>query len=388
MKKNMYIFSLLLSILFCHKGIALEPQEEAEELSERESIFNTIRASGMGGANISIPVGIESLLYNPAGLSSKISKREKSLSFTLNLDTYFKPQYLLPILKNISKNSLTSEALINAKNLITTSGAGSAFAFCFGFTPLKRNFGFGIYGGATVYLTGKPFPLGTQGYINIGINFPMAYSWVLSQSQKDKLSFGVSFHPEVAIFRTLNGTDVDGLAGGTLTIKQLISEVVENPYVCLPMDLGIIYSSFNLPYEDAEMRISFVTKNIFGNYLGTGKKIERVKKEFMLNSGVAILLPFNIYKIKCLGIISAEIRGMNLVANEEISFFKSLRLGAELDIGQIVFFRVGLSSGYPAFGLEIRLLNIYFGFSWQTLEEGLYIGDNPLSICRFSVSFR
>ena len=67
------------------------------------------------------------------------------------------------------------------------------------------------------------------------------------------------------------------------------------------------------------------------------------------------------------------------------SFWKSLRLGAEINVGNVVFLRGGLNSGYPSIGAEVRFLGFGVGFSWETIEKGLYIGDNPLSVLRLAV---
>jgi hypothetical protein len=61
-------------------------------------------------------------------------------------------------------------------------------------------------------------------------------------------------------------------------------------------------------------------------------------------------------------------------------------LGSELNIGNAVFLRGGLTSGYPSLGAEIKIFQLGLGFSWQTIEEGLYIGDNPVSVFRVSIN--
>lgn len=386
LKINLILSCLCFLCLFPKNLFAEIPQIKEEELKEREVIFNTLRVSGMGGAGSSTPIDFEPLLYNPAGLTSKLQNRSKGFTFSLGVDTYFKPQYLIPIIENISSNMLTSTILFNTKELITSSGAGAAATFALGFTPVKKSFGIGLYGGGTVYISGKPFPLGTQGYINLSITFPLAYSWILSESSKNKLSFGVNLHPEIAIFRTLNGSDVDALAGGTVTVNQLINQVINNPYFSLPLDLGIIYTAYNVPYKNAEMRISSTINNLFGNFFGPGTKNQVVKKEILINFGTALILPFEIFNLDFTGILSAETKGFNQVVEEKISFWKSTRFGAELDIENFLFLRAGLTSGYPAVSAELRVFHFYFGFSWQTIEKGLYIGDNPLSVFRFSLS--
>ena len=134
------------------------------------------------------------------------------------------------------------------------------------------------------------------------------------------------------------------------------------------------------------MRISSTINNLFGNFFGPETKNQAVKKEILINFGTALILPFEIFNLDFTGILSAETKGLNQVVEEKISFWKSTRFGVELDIENFLFLRAGLTSGYPAVSAELRVFHFYFGFSWQTIEKGLYIGDNPLSIFRFSLS--
>lgn len=353
----------------------------SQVLQEEDTSFNTTRFSGMAGAVSAIPLNLENLLYNPAGLATKLKDRSQNATFSLAIDTYFKPQYLFPILRN-------SSTIQNAKDLITSSGAGTSGTFAFGLTPINSKWGFGVYGGSTIYLQGKPFPFGTEGYINFSVNFPFAYSFIMSKSNKHILSFGTMIHPEIAIIKTLNGKDVDALAGGTVTIGELVKNVINTPVYSFPVDMGIIYVSYDNPYENAEFRFSFVIKNFFNSYYDKNEKNPTIKKRFEMTPGIAYVLPFKIFKMNCTGILSAEIDGLNLVVEETENFWKSLKLGAELNISNFLFIQAGLASGYPAIGAELRILDLFFGFSFETVEKGVYIGDNPLSVFRISLSLR
>ena len=275
--------------------------------------------------------------------------------------------------------------LINAKELITSSGVGAALGFGFGFTPQNVNFGVGIHGGLSVFLTGKPFPLGTEGYIKMSVNFPLAYGWKVFSTEKNRLDLGVNFHPEIAVIKGLNGSDVDALTGGSISIGKLVSDAVDNPYYSLPIDCGVIYSILGKPYSGAEIRIGFNAKNLFGNYFGPGDKLVPLEKQIVLNLGTGFYLPFEIFTVKSSCILSAELYDINQIFTGYSDFWKSLRLGAELNVGNVFCIRSGLTSGYPSIGAEVRILGFGVGFSWETVEKGLYIGDNPLSILRLAI---
>ncbi len=353
---------------------------------ENDAIYNTIRVSGMGGTGTVFPANFESLLFNPAGLSRKIQNHKESIFIGFSVDSYFRPEYIVPILTGITKSeNPVGTILINAKELITSSGVGAAFGFGFGFTPQNVNLGVGIHGGLSVFLTGKPFPLGTEGYIKMSVNFPLAYGWKVFSTEKNRLDLGVNFHPEIAVIKGLNGSDVDALTGGSISIGKLVSDAVDNPYYSLPIDCGVIYSILGKPYSEAEIRIGFSAKNLFGNYFGPGDKLVPLEKQIVLNLGTGFYLPFEIFTVKSSCILSAELYDINQIFTGYSDFWKSLRLGAELNVGNVFCIRGGLTSGYPSIGAEVRILGFGVGFSWETVEKGLYIGDNPLSILRLAI---
>ena len=81
------------------------------------SIFHTTRASGLGGAISSVPEGIESILYNPAGLSIDVPWQTCPWTFIVSGNTYFEPKYLFSLLNPGTSNSdSTSQILVNAKD--------------------------------------------------------------------------------------------------------------------------------------------------------------------------------------------------------------------------------------------------------------------------------
>ena len=88
----------LLFLMFLQFGYGFEEDSFVKEsVLKINSTFNTLRISAMGGSGVSLPINIESLLYNPAGLSAKINNRKKSFSINVYGETYFRPQYLFPI---------------------------------------------------------------------------------------------------------------------------------------------------------------------------------------------------------------------------------------------------------------------------------------------------
>jgi hypothetical protein len=78
---------------------------------------------------------------------------------------------------------------------------------------------------------------------------------------------------------------------------------------------------------------------------------------------------------------------LNQLISGSQTFFKSLAFGLELAVAKIVRIWGGLSSGYPAIGGQLSLGIFSLGVSWQTMESGRYVGDNPLSIFQVGFAF-
>ena len=60
--------------------------------------------------------------------------------------------------------------------------------------------------------------------------------------------------------------------------------------------------------------------------------------------------------------LTVELHGINQFFTGYSDFWKALRLGGELSIGNKVFIRGGLTSGYPSFGMEVNFYIFSFGF--------------------------
>ena len=380
----------LLFLMFLQFGYGFEEDSFVKEsVFKINSTFNTLRISAMGGSGVSLPVNIESLLYNPAGLSAKINNRKKSFSINVYGETYFRPQYLFPILSSISSSKNDVEkVLLNFKELVTTSGVGGDFTFAAGITPQNQNWGLGAYGGFVVYANGKPFPLGTNGFLQMDLSLPLGCSWKSFSNSKESLDVGLLIRPNVVIFKDLSGSDIDALSGGSVTINDLISEALKSPYFSLPIDIGLIYTVYDVPYQFAEFRFAAVLKNILGEYFGPGIKLQKIEQTSLFNCGIGLIFPFNLFSIKNSIMLTVELHGINQFFTGYSDFWKALRLGGELSIGNKVFIRGGLTSGYPSFGMEVNFYIFSFGFSWQTIERGLYIGDNPLSVFKISIAIK
>ncbi|MBR5866799.1 MAG: hypothetical protein IKZ04_02700 [Spirochaetaceae bacterium] len=350
------------------------------------SIFHTTRASGLAGAVSSVPEGIESLLYNPAGLSADLPWDSMRWTFIISGNTFFQPKYLFSVMNDVSQTGNSDgQLLVNAKDLITSSGTGSTFTLSTACTG--KNWGSGFFLSGAFFLDGKPFPLGTEGYIQFELNVPIAFSMALYKTSSFSLDAGIVLRPGITLYKNLNGSDVDSIIGGTQTFRSLISDTVKQPYFSLPADTGVILTFFDKPYDKAQIRFSCVTKNLFGDYIIPGSAIKPLPYPVSLRTGGAILLPFRLFGVKFYTLFSAELQNVNFLAAGTISIWDSLCLGLEFSVAKILRFQMGLTSGYPCIAARLSVFWASLAFSWQTVETGNNLNDNPLSVFRVSLLF-
>lgn len=356
------------------------------EKQNQLSFIHTTRASGLGGAVACVPEGIESLLYNPAGLPVRLPEEDTIWTFMLNTDGFFQPKYLFPILRGSSgSENSAGNMLLNAKDLITTSGTGASVSAAIGYTG--RKWGAGTFFSGSLFLDGAPFPLGTEGYVQLDMVVPLAYGTNVYKDDNLSLNFGLSVRPGIKIYKELDGSDVDALLGGSQTVGGIISSSVTHPYLGFPVDAGVILVAFDKPYSAAQIRFSAVAKNLFGDYYVPGKNIKPLEYPVSVQLGAAAVFPFQILGLDFYALLSLELHNANGMFSNDVSVWQSLCAGFEFSIERILRFQLGLASGYPCLGLELSLFAFSAGFSWQTVETGRYVGDNPLSVFRLSIAF-
>ncbi|AEE17163.1 hypothetical protein [Treponema brennaborense] len=368
------------SILFLCSALAV-----AQQLSvSRSSAVHTIRAAGMAGAVTSVPHGLESLLYNPAGLAAG-SAAKPMWEIRVSGDTYFRPEYLFPILNDIADSAnKTGTILLNAKDLISSSGAGLSAVFAAARTG--ANWGAGLVSSFSAFFAGSPFPLGTEGYFQLYAGVPAGYARTLYDAHSIKIDAGLAVQPGVVFYRALNGSDVDAMIAGTVSFRDLLNRSFAYPYIGMPVDAGLIATVFDVPYRQAELRFSAAFKNICGDFFIPNNDIAPLRNALSVQTGAAFVFPFTLLW-RWTATVSAELNGFNDVAAGNASIWKSVRLGAEIDVNGTVFLRGGLTGGYPCWSAEVRAFGCSLGCSWQTFEAGRYIGDNPLSVFRITAAF-
>lgn len=346
---------------------------------------SSLRYTGMGGAITAVPDGLDMLLHNPASFTEPLPRHRDQFILSIPVQLYFKPQYLVPILKDVGdvENQL-GQMLLNAKDLITSSGIGATPYLSMGY--LGRSWGVGLLFTTSAFLQGKPFPLGVEGYAMGNLSIPLACSLRVVEGRLVDVSVGAGLRPSVALYKMLDGSDVDAIVAGRSDVDDVLDGILTTPYLSIPADLGLMMVGHDLLYEGSQLRLAATLKNLFGDYFVPGQSIEPLPRELAFNLGVGMFLPIQIGRLPLDVVVSAETKSLNQLLSGSQTFFKSLAFGLELAVADFIRFWGGLSSGYPAVGGQLDFGFFTLGAAWQTIESGRYVGDNPLSIFHLGIS--
>lgn len=376
MKMKVLLLLFFLSMVFLHS------ENPVVKFAEPSSW----RYTGMGGAVTTVPDGLDTLIHNPAGLTQKLFFREKDFILEFSTQLYFKPQFLFPILSDLSnvENKL-GQILLNAKDLITSSGFGGTPNISFGY--LGKNWGAGLFITASAFVQGSPFPLGVEGFAMVNLTLPVAYSLKVVEGRLVDISLGATFHPSVALYKMIDGSNVDAIVAGRSDVTEILDGILSTPYVSFPVDLGTIVAAHDILYTGTQLRLAASLRNLFGDYFVPGQSMEPLPRELSFTLGLGALFPLSIGNIPVDIVISGESKSLNQLLSGSQTFFKSLAFGLEVAVAKIVRIWGGLSSGYPAIGGQLSLGIFSLGVSWQTMESGRYVGDNPLSIFQVGFAF-
>ena len=221
----------------------------------------------------------------------------------------------------------------------------------------------------------------------VNLTLPVAYSLKIVEGREVDISLGTTFHPSVAFYKMLDGSNVDAVVAGRSSLNDILDGIVSTPYVSFPVDLGMMLVGYDLLYPVTQLRLGTSLKNLFGDYFVPGQSLEPLTRELSFTLGIGALFPLSIGRIPVDIVLSGESKAMNQLLSGSQTILKSLAFGLEVAVANVIRFWAGLSSGYPTIGGQLSLGNFSFGVSWQTMESGRYVGDNPLSIFHVGFSF-
>ena len=380
MKKILYILTVL-SITYFGFGATLQPYEHI-------NLFQGAFSTGMGKATTAVKgLGIESFLANPANGGEKFSFDIISINpFQFNNTT-------LQLLRDIQEIQQTQD-FTKLFDYIGTPVNVRLGVNLIGFNIPIYDFSlnFGIFATVYAYLEVHN-PLSTAGLLDL-LGFSAASFFIGTSYSFKHLDFG---NPEVNKY-------LSNLSVG-LNMKFVFTGAVNTKLTLGDLLLGSDH--LNKIISEELSKLTGITNPLLKPEIGLSYELpidEMQKVNFglsILNIGGIPIGDFYIPTTVNLGTaysydLSTLIGNRMLLKNTSVSldfhdiffqrkdkdFFKRLHIGLKTDLANlndiiVVSLGLGISQGYPTFGVGFKLATFKINYSISAEELGVYAGQDP-----------
>jgi hypothetical protein len=380
MKKVLYIL-IVLSITYFGFGATLQPYEHI-------NLFQGAFSTGMGKATTAVKgLGTESFLANPANGSEKFSFDIISINpFQFNNTT-------LQLLRDLQEMQQTQD-FTKLFDYIGTPVNVRLGVNLIGFNIPIYDFSlnFGIFATVYAYLEVHN-PLSTAGLLDL-LGFSAASFFIGTSYSFKHLDFG---NPEVNKY-------LSNLSVG-LNMKFVFTGVLNRKITLGDVLLGSDH--LNKIISEELSKLTAITNPLLKPDIGLSYELpidEMQKVNFglsILNIGGIPIGDFYIPTTVNLGAaysydLSTLIGNRMLLKNTSVSldfhdiffqrkdkdFFKRLHIGLKTDLANlndiiVVSLGLGISQGYPTFGVGFKLATFKINYSISAEELGVYAGQDP-----------
>jgi hypothetical protein len=380
MKKILYILTVL-SITYFGFGATLQPYEHI-------NLFQGAFSTGMGKATTAVKgLGTESFLANPANGGEKFSFDIISINpFQFNNTT-------LQLLRDIQEMQQTQD-FTKLFDYIGTPVNARLGVNLIGFNIPIYDFSlnFGIFATVYAYLEVHN-PLSTAGLLDL-LGFSAASFFIGTSYSFKHLDFG---NPEVnkylsnlsvglnmkfvftgALNRKITLGDV--LLGSdhlNKIISEELSKLTAITNLLLKPDIGL---SYELPIDEMQkVNFGLSILNIGGIPIGDFY----IPTTFNLGAAYSYDLSTLIGNRMLLKNTSVSLDFHDIFfQRKDKDFFKRLHIGLKTDLANlndiiVVSLGLGISQGYPTFGVGFKLATFKINYSISAEELGVYAGQDP-----------
>ncbi len=360
------------SILFAHDATS----------REYPYIYKSPRAMGMGGAYIAIGGGLDTLFYNPAGLSTMPLKKgwevnlinlsgeigENVIDFVEDMQDAFDTG-------DMDRDGDEGDDQLRAVNDVLARYRGKNLHLRLAdFTSFGRNFeslAFGIGGLGSLRLDMMTHQgYGPEGFLEVNTDAVYGGIGGFSIRLKEGLYAGIgikALHRESLI----HSFSARELVEKEDNLEDYILEELKKSGDAVGFDAGIIYHFA----EDSSLRPSLGLSIL---NIGDLKFGEAGKMPMTVNTGFAIRPEIPLFEALTIGLDYVDIFNNY---REDSDIPKRLRFGGELLLFDrmlaMLALRTGLYQGYPTFGVDLRLLIFRLSYVTYAEEVGAYAGQDP-----------
>ncbi len=337
---------------------------------EYPHIYKSPRVMGMGGANVAIGGGFDSVFYNPAGLTRMPEYNwevnvlglsgtvgEDTLDFVDDLNDAFDEEDDLTAVNDVLKDYRGKHIHFDAANLSSVAKNAEKLAF-------------GLGGLASVVSDSIPHQgFGEDGLLEMHASMQYGGIGGVAYRVSDQLSVGASV-------KLINKEVVDHFFTATEIIEHeddledYFTDELKEDGTGVGVDAGIIYEFM----QDSKLKpaVGVSIQNIGDMDFGDAGTIPMT-----VNVGASATVNLPVLQEMVVGIDYVDAFN-NYEQDDDIG--KRVRLGGEIGIIDNTVItaavRAGLYQGYPTFGADLRLFMVALSYTTYAEEVGAYAGQD------------
>lgn len=385
---NMKLSALLAMLLICSAATAAMAQTPTSR--EYPSLYKSPRAMGMGGAYTAIGGRVDTLFYNPAGLSNipkdkgwEVNILNLGAEASKNSKTFLDDLMSAVDTGDLNNDGSTSDDQQRAVNDVLNKYMGEhlhirvADFSSFGKNSDSLAFGIGALASGTVdAIPHQGF--GPEGLLEVDANDTYGAVGGVSFPVSSRLSLGLSakyLHRESVIH---DFTPLE-LVVNYENLDKFITENLKKKGNALRFDAGAIYTF--APESWWRPAIGLSVMNIGDLDFKDAGTIPMT-----INTGISVNPRITTFRSLLVGVDYVDIAN-NYTQDKDMA--KRLRYGAELQLFDEsmveLSLRAGMYEGYPTFGADLRLATFLFSGTVYSEEVGAYAGQNKNT--RYLVTF-
>ena len=370
---------LLLVILLCAITAPVFAQDQT--VREYPYLYKSTRAMGMGGAYTAIGGRVDTLFYNPAGLSNipkdkgwemnilnvSAEVNKNALSFTRDMQNAFDTGDLN------NSGSSTDDQQIAINNVFNRYLGENLHLRVADFTSFGKNFdsmAFGIGALGSARLDAIPHQgFGPEGLLELnadvtygavgGVSLPLGSGFFLGASAK-------FLHRESVVH---NFTPPE-LVGNKDNFDRFFTDELRKKGDAVGFDAGAIWKFSQDSWWRPSAGLSVLN-------IGDLDFKDAGKIPMTVNVGFAVNPRITTFRSLLIGVDYVDIT-KNYDQDKDMA--KRIRYGAELQLLDInpveLSMRAGMYEGYPTFGADLRLFTFMFSYAMYSEEVGAYAGQD------------
>lgn len=366
---------ITLALMFTSSVFAQTPTSR-----EYPYLYKSTRAMGMGGVSIAVGGTVDSLFYNPAGLSAM--PKDQGWEFdllNLSAEAGKNTQNFIDDLQNafdttdLNNDGSADDDQLRATNEVLAQYRGkNLHVRVSDFTAIGKRFekiSFGLGAVGTVRMDAMTHQgFGPEGILEMNADATYGGIGGLSFAFTDNLSIGLT------VKSLTRESIVHGFTSRELVEKQdnldnYITEDLKKSGSAVGIDTGLTWKFAQDSWFRPSAGLSIL--NLGDLDFGDAGKIPMT-----VNTGIAINPEIPFFRSLIIGADYVDVLNNY---TEDSDFMKRLRVGAELQLFDKLLsglaVRGGLYQGNPTFGLDLRLLFIDLQYVAYAEELGAYAGQ-------------